>query len=157
MTLRGARHGVGAFMGPTPTKRVVFANKLSESPKVLQAILADLTAAGFSQDTVFAIRLAMDEALTNAVRHGNCGDPHKHVTVEYAITDEGFRACVTDEGCGFVPEKLPDPTQPTNLERPCGRGVMLMKAYMSHVSYNEQGNSVTLVKKRDCPLPQRAR
>jgi len=142
-------------MGRLPAKRLVFPNKLAEVPKVMQAVLADVAAAGFSDQAAFAIRLAMDEAISNAVRHGNKGDPGKHVIVDYTITDEAFEASVTDEGWGFVPEKVPDPTDQTNLERPCGRGVMLMKAYMSHVSYNDRGNCVTLVKNRNCPLPIR--
>ncbi len=144
-------------MGLSPSKRLVFPNKPGEIPKVMRTILADIEAGGFSSDVAFAIRLSLDEALSNAVRHGNCGDPTKRVIVDYTITDEAFQVSVTDEGCGFVPEQVPDPTDQKNLERPCGRGVMLMKAYMSHVSYNEQGNCVTLIKNRDCPLPARAK
>lgn len=144
-------------MGLSPTKRLVFPSKASEVPGVLQTILSDVQAGGFGPDAVFAIRLALDEALSNAVRHGNCGDPEKQVAVEYAVTSEAFKASVTDEGCGFKPDHLPDPTRHENIERPCGRGVMLMKAYMSQVTYNDQGNCVTLVKNRNCPLPIRAK
>jgi len=138
------------------TKKVVFPSKPSEMLKVLHAILTEICGSGFNEDVVFAIRLALDEALSNAVRHGNCGDPSKQVTVEYSITDEGFKASVTDQGCGFHPDELPNPTLEENIERPCGRGVMLMKAYMSCVTYNKNGNSVTITKHRDCTLPNRA-
>ena len=55
---------------------------------------------------------------------------------------------IRDEGDGFDPSKLPDPTDPENLDRPCGRGVMLMRAFMDDVRYNATGNEVTLVRKR---------
>lgn len=137
------------------TKKIAFPSKPDEMSKALHAILAEIRDSGFNEDVIFAIRLALDEALSNAVRHGNCGDPTKQVTVEYAINDHGFKASVTDEGCGFQPDELPDPTLKENLDRPCGRGVMLMKAYMSDVNYNKNGNSVTLTKHRNCRLPNR--
>ena len=138
------------------TKRIVFPSKPCEVYRVLHVILAEIRESGFKEDVIFAIRLALDEALSNAVRHGNCGDPTKQVTVEYSINEQGFKASVTDEGCGFQPDELPDPTLKENIERPCGRGVMLMKAYMSGVTYNKNGNSVTLTKHRNCRLPNRA-
>lgn len=144
-------------MGPSPTKRMVFPSNLNESAKALQCVLEDVRTHGFANDAAFAIRLALDEALSNAIRHGNHGDPDKHVTIEYRFTDQAFLASVADEGIGFTPDAIPDPTKQENLERPCGRGVMLMKAYMSEVSFNARGNRVTLVKKRDCPLPIRSK
>ena len=143
-------------MAPSPTKRLVLASDLDESAAVLQNILRDVRANGFEENAVFAIRLALDEALSNAVRHGNGGDKQKQVIVEYTMGDEAFKVTVADEGRGFVPDQIPDPTRQENLERPCGRGVMLMKTYMSHVSFNKQGNQVTLIKKRNCKLPVRA-
>jgi len=144
-------------MAPSPTKRLVFASDLDESAAVLQNILKDVRANGFDEDAVFAIRLALDEALSNAVRHGNKGDNQKQVVVEYMMGDEAFMVTVADEGHGFVPDQIPDPTRQENIERPCGRGVMLMKTYMSHVSFNKRGNQVTLVKKRNCKLPVRTK
>ena len=135
--------------------KVVFPSQLSEPPKVLEEILDQVKAAGFGQDAIFAIRLSLDEAMSNAIRHGNDSDPDKNVVVEYDITDDEFRASVTDEGCGFSPDQVPDPTLVENIKRPFGRGVMLMKAYMSEVIFNERGNRVTLVKRRNCPLPTR--
>jgi len=136
-------------------KQVVFSSRLCEARSALQAILADVELYAYNEDAVFAIRLGLDEAINNAVRHGNGGDPDKKVTVEYFITDEAFEITITDEGGGFVPSELLDPTAEENLERPCGRGVMLMKAYMSQVAFNERGNRVTMIKYRNCPLPMR--
>lgn len=144
-------------MDSCPTKRLEFVSDLKELPAVLQSVLQDIPANGFDEDAVFAIRLALDEALSNAIRHGNSGDSQKRVVVEYGMKDDAFQVSVTDEGHGFIPDKVPDPTLAENLERPCGRGVMLMKAYMSHVCFNERGNRVTLIKNRDCTLPVRTK
>jgi len=136
-------------------KKLVFPSRCREAQSALQTILADVRSYAYSQDAVFAIHLGLDEAISNAVQHGNCGDPDKKVAVEYCVTDEAFEITITDEGGGFTPSELPDPTADENLERPCGRGVMLMKTYMSQVSFNECGNRVTMIKYRNCSLPVR--
>jgi len=136
--------------------RLVFPSQLGQVPAVQKQIVEAAEAHGFADDAVFAIRLALDEALTNAVRHGNASDPTKNVTVVYEVNAEQITIAIEDEGPGFDPGGLPDPTAIENLCRPHGRGVMLMKAYMSDVSFNKQGNRVTLVKKRGCVLPREA-
>lgn len=132
-----------------------FPSRLAEVPRVQQQIMDAVAAANFEQPSQFAIRLALDEALTNAVRHGNCSDSTKVVKVDFSVTAERFWIAVEDQGCGFQPEGVPDPTDEDNLHVPHGRGVMLMKAYMSQVQYNDKGNRVELVKLRDCSLPKR--
>lgn len=142
-------------MADVPTTKMVIPSKLEEVPRVHEAILAELNEHGYSQEAIFAVRLAMEEALSNAVRHGNGGDPAKTVTVEYAVTDQRIWISVADEGHGFEPETLPDPCDEENLARPHGRGVMLMQAYMTEVAYNERGNCVTMVRHRD-DTPERS-
>lgn len=127
----------------------------AEVAKVQQEIMAAVEAAGFSDNARFAIRLALDEALANAVRHGNCNDSSKKVTVEYEIDDKQIRISVADEGCGFKPDAIPDCTKNENLTRPSGRGVMLIKSFMTSVSFNARGNCITMIKRRDCELPAR--
>ena len=134
-------------------KRLVIPSRLSDAAEVQKTIAADVEAAGYSENAQFAIRLALEEALSNAVRHGNCGDESKEVIVEYSVDDEQFEIVIQDEGCGFVPDELPDPTALENLDRPCGRGVMLMRAYMTLVEFNPDGNRVHMIKRKDCPLP----
>ncbi len=141
-------------MGDTPTHRLSFASRLGEVPAVQQRIVASCEAEGYSEDALFAVRLALDEALSNAVRHGNDNDPAKTVMVEYEVTCDELRVVVEDEGHGFDPDTLPDPTAEENLNRPHGRGVMLMRAYMTEVSFNERGNRITLVKRRACAAPR---
>lgn len=127
---------------------MVIPNRLSEIPGVQQTVLSEVERFGYDAGCVFAIRLAMEEALSNAIRHGNCGDPAKHVTIEYRVDSQRVEITICDEGCGFEPTAVPDPTLDENLTRPCGRGVLLMRAYMSEVRFNKAGNCVTLVKLR---------
>jgi serine/threonine-protein kinase RsbW len=90
-------------------------------------------------------RVGLMEALANAVLYGNRADPHKRIRLEIAFLQYTIEARVTDEGPGFDPGTIPDPTTPENIERPGGRGVFLMRKLMDEVRYNEAGNSVTLV------------
>lgn len=138
-------------------QKLVIASVPAEACQVERAIMAAVASHGFDEHAAFAIRLALDEALANAIHHGNRNDPAKHITVEYEVTDD--RACirVCDEGPGFKPEGVPDPTIDENIERPNGRGVLLMRAYMTEVRFNETGNCVTLIKTRNCPLSRNAR
>jgi serine/threonine-protein kinase RsbW len=97
---------------------------------------------------IFSIKLALEEALINAIKHGNQMDRNKSVHISYRITADRFDVTVTDEGRGFDPNDVPDPTAVENLERPSGRGLMLMRHYMTEVCYNSAGNSVSMTKLR---------
>jgi len=141
-------------MAKPTTNRLVFPSKLSEVPAAQQAIVDAARQAGFAEETLFAIRLALDEALTNAVRHGNASDPTKNVTVEFTADAKQIVITIEDEGFGFTPDDVPDPTAGENLCRPHGRGVMLMRVYMTDVQYNARGNRVTLTKACGCTLPR---
>jgi CheY-like chemotaxis protein len=123
--------------------------------------------------------LALEEALRNAVHHGNLElnsklreeyDDEKYtelfeqrrrtapycdrkVTVKVQISREGAKFVIRDEGPGFDPHAVPDPTAPENIEAVCGRGIWLMRSLMTEVSYNARGNEVTLIKR---PTPKSA-
>ncbi len=97
------------------------------------------------------MHLALQEAFINAVRHGNQMDPDKEVKIEYLVDPEKFEISVTDEGEGFDPEAVPDPRCGENLYKPNGRGLLLMRAYMDAVEYNEKGNRVRMVRYRERP------
>jgi flagellar hook-associated protein 1 FlgK len=86
--------------------------------------------------------------LVNAIKHGNKYDSKKTVRVVSQIDENEASFIITDEGPGFHLEEVPDPTADENLERPCGRGLMLIRAFMDEVSYNKTGNEVRLVKRR---------
>jgi len=94
-------------------------------------------------------RVSLTEALSNAMLYGNARDPHKRVRVEVIVGEKEITAKVTDEGPGFDPGEVPDPTEPDNLEKGGGRGLFLMRELMDEVRYNERGNQVTLVLRLD--------
>jgi len=119
---------------------------LAQMQDLVNRLLCAIQPLEFTDKEVFGIRLALEEALVNAVKHGNKQDPTKTVHVRFQITSQHFLIEIRDEGRGFDPEAVPDPLDPENLERPGGRGVFLMRHYMSWVQYNETGNCVTLCK-----------
>jgi len=107
-------------------------------------IAQSLQAEQFDERDLFCIKLALEEALVNAIKHGNQMDRAKKVHVAYRIDPDHFEIDIRDEGPGFNPEDVPDPMAPENLERPCGRGLLLMRHYMTEVIYHPPGNRVTL-------------
>lgn len=104
--------------------------------------------AEWGEHEIFGIHLAVDEALTNAIHHGNALDEAKHIRFCRCISPKKVRVEIIDEGHGFDPGSLPDPTDADHLTRPCGRGVMLMRAFMSHVEFRDGGSHVVLEKER---------
>lgn len=110
--------------------------------------MKEVVSNGFGEAEVFAIKLALEEGFINAIKHGNKFDSEKIVRVAHKIDEKQAVFTIADDGGGFVPSTVPDPTTDENLERPCGRGLMLMRAYMDEVSYNDVGNKVRLVKRK---------
>jgi serine/threonine-protein kinase RsbW len=100
-------------------------------------------------------RVSLTEALSNAMLYGNRKDPEKRVRVEVIVGDLELIARVTDEGHGFDPKRIPDPTATDNLEKAGGRGLFLMRKLMDEVHYNERGNQVTLVLRLDPAMRER--
>ncbi len=120
----------------------------TEVSTCLSDLIDRLGPIGFGERELFGIRLALEEAIVNAVKHGNRNDPSKTVRVRYQVSETEFLVEVHDEGPGFDPESIADPLAPENLERPGGRGVFLMRNYMTWVSFNERGNCVTMGRRR---------
>lgn len=123
----------------------------AEGQAVQERIIAAMETAEFSPRDVFGMRLALEEGLVNAIKHGNRMDPEKTVRIACEVSDVLARVEIEDQGPGFDWNDVPDPTAEENLERPCGRGIMLMRAFMSKVEYNESGNKVLLEKLRVAP------
>jgi len=114
--------------------------------RVIETILDAMMAAGFPDKEMFRLHLALEEAIVNANKHGHAGDWAKPIAVRYHVSDKGVVAEIEDHGQGFEPENVPDPLAPENLERSSGRGLLLMRTYMSHVCHNAQGNCICMCK-----------
>ncbi len=101
---------------------------------------------GYAKASRFAIKLALEEAIANAFRHGHKNlPPETPITVEYTVDPAEVHIRVQDQGPGFNPGAIPDPTLDENLEHTSGRGVMLIRAYMTKVEFNSRGNRVEMV------------
>jgi serine/threonine-protein kinase RsbW len=124
------------------------ASRLGSHVSVVEEIAAQLESFGWCEKDAFGIHLALEESLTNAVRHGNKEDEQKSVHIECEISATRFWAHIRDEGQGFRPCDVPDPTHEENLTAIGGRGLLLIKTYMTDVVYNSSGNCVTLLKLR---------
>lgn len=136
----------------------------------LQCLVVDMGI--FSESDRLKIGVALEEALLNASYHGNLEvssslreddhtlyynlardrrslDPYKtrQIFVDVDMSGEGIKYVIRDEGPGFDPSSLPDPREPEHIDRPCGRGLLLMRSFMDSVEYSTTGNTVTLVKK----------
>jgi serine/threonine-protein kinase RsbW len=111
----------------------------------LEEILGAIDKTGLCCGDVDEVRMALREALNNAVRHGSRLDPNKRFYVSCRCDpEEGLWVKVRDEGEGFDPNKVPDPTHPENLERPGGRGVYMIRHLMDEVEYHDNGRVVAM-------------
>ncbi|HOC42926.1 MAG TPA: ATP-binding protein [Thermoanaerobaculales bacterium] len=121
-----------------------------ENIEVAERALHDLCAtAGCDGDQLYWVVTALREALANAVRHGNHLLPERKVHVDLSVDAEAVTIRVEDEGEGFDPSQIPDPTVPENLLRPSGRGIFYMQQFMNRVQFSRApggGTSVLMVK-----------
>jgi len=116
---------------------------------VQERIIGLLETRAFPDRDLFGVRLALEEALVNAIKHGNGMDPAKEVHIVCSFDDDRVTIVIEDEGPGFDVAQVPDPTADENLDKPGGRGIMLMRSFMSRVEYNDSGNRLLLEKIRD--------
>ena len=103
----------------------------------------------FDEETTEQVNLAVVEAGTNAIRHGNKGDPEKMAKFIFFMAEDKLTVSITDCGSGFDPENVGDPLSPDNFMKPSGRGIFLMRAFMDEVEYKMDegsGTEVRLVK-----------
>jgi serine/threonine-protein kinase RsbW len=123
-------------------------SKNGASRRIIHDVLSKLRDSGWSREEIFGVHLALEEGLMNAIKHGNGSDASKRVFLRCNLSPDRIWIEIRDEGAGFNPDELPDCTEAENLHTASGRGVMLMRAYMSRVEFNESGNCVTMEKLR---------
>lgn len=126
----------------------VIPSETGAGQRLLDDLLRQLVEQQWSEHDVHSVHLALEEALVNAIRHGNRSDPSKQVSVTCKVSPERLWVEIRDQGSGFNPDDVPDCTDPDRLEIPSGRGIMLMRAFMSRVEYNDLGNCVVMEKQR---------
>lgn len=114
--------------------------------KVWLRVLADLKSYNVGPDTLFDIRLCVDEALVNAVMHGNGSDKRLSINVSYWVKGSDLNIEIEDEGSGFNHKLMPDPTTDDNIMKGSGRGLYLIKNLMDRVEFNKAGNMIKMVK-----------
>ena len=115
------------------------------------AVAEFLNRSGISEEAAFGIDLAMREAVTNAVLHGNRQDESKTVDVTLKSSPDAVEISVHDQGAGFNPEEVPDPTAAENILKSSGRGIFFMRTFMDEVDWSIRpggGTTVRMVKRR---------
>ena len=118
-----------------------------ENIEVAERALIDLCRrAGCAEDEEYWLVTALREAVANAVRHGNRRDPERLVRIAYTIDNSTITIRVEDEGDGFDPADIPDPTDPENLLRPNGRGIFYMRQFMNRVDFSPAPDGGTAVR-----------
>lgn len=127
--------------GDTDFVTTVIPSDFAASRELQHRIIQQVIHHGYSERNLFAIKLALEEAMINAIKHGNKLDMKKKVRVDYAVTPQHVELIIEDEGPGFHREQVPDPTSEENLCKCSGRGILLIEAYMSKVEYSKGGRA----------------
>jgi serine/threonine-protein kinase RsbW len=117
-------------------------NNLRAVEKAIDELSAEL---GIRQESYGKIMVSTMEAVNNAIIHGNKSDIKKVVEIEIKIRKKDLSITVADEGTGFRPDDIPDPTKPENIENITGRGVFLMSKLADNIKFNGKGNKVTML------------
>jgi len=126
---------------------------LCEGLALQEKIIQLMERFSYSARDVFAVRLSFEEGLANAIKHGNQLDESKVVRVTCRIDVGKMRVEIQDQGAGFELEAVPDPTQEEFIERPTGRGLLLMRVYMNHCEFTDRGRCLIMERERNSPLP----
>src|SRR3954467_15503749 len=175
------RHSHARLMGCLKRGQFQFAlgNDASLIASLINHVQSLVSSVGLCDEaSVISVCIALEEAVRNALVHGDLeftseqreGDAgeyqrlidHRSTNEPYAsrrlevtveVTPRSGRFVIRDYGPGFDPSKLPDPTDPENLERVSGRGLLLMRTFMDEVTFNTTGNQVTMVKRCEAALP----
>ena len=125
--------------------RFELASTHDEIERIEHVLMQKLADAGYDQSAVFAIRLAFQEAMNNARIHGNAMNPDRRITLDLDVKPSRVEIEVEDEGAGFDPTAVPDPTLEENIEIPSGRGLALIRAFMSQVDVIPPGNRLRMI------------
>lgn len=133
------------ILNQSPNRRRV-RNERTSLDEAATTIVDEAERLGYPKASCFALRLAIEEAMSNAFRHGHRDlKPDADIEIAWDAAPDRITIVVEDQGPGFDPGTLPDPTAPENIEKASGRGLLLIRAYMSSIDFNDVGNRVTMV------------
>lgn len=129
--------------------KFVIPSDYARGREVQTRILDEVMKYKYNSDSLFAIKLSLEEAMVNAIKHGNKLDERKRVFIEALVGPSQTEVIVEDEGPGFNRCVVPDPTAPENLEKCSGRGILLIEAYMSSAAWSNNGRRLHMIKRND--------
>lgn len=136
----------------TPISRsVAIESRPTAIVEVCEQLLSEVKANDFSEEDVFAVHLALEEAFINAIKHGHKMDTSKKVKIDYSVGMDKVEVSMADLGNGFDPDSIPDPRVGKNIYKTEGRGLLLMRSYMDVVEFNKRGNGVRMVRYKEKP------
>ncbi|HZL34767.1 MAG TPA: ATP-binding protein [Tepidisphaeraceae bacterium] len=136
----------GAAGGQEGSLIFTIPSDLEQGHHVQRQILQAAQANGFHGESFFALRIALEEALMNAIKHGNRLDPLKKVHIEARVAPGKVEIIVEDEGAGFDRNAVPDPTSQENLAKTSGRGILLIESYMNKVKWDRGGRRLRMIR-----------
>lgn len=137
----------------TKKMRFTIPSDFEFSRTIQKQVMTEVQRLGFNESAQFAIKLGLEEAIVNAIKHGNHFDPAKRVFVEAEISPKQAKIAVEDEGAGFNRRCVPDPLCDENLGKCSGRGILLIEAYMSKVQWANRGRRIIMTRKNDSGGP----
>ena len=156
LTIVAQDEGEESTRKETETERVIALSLPSSMQYVylLDVVVTEiLKETDFTEDIQEQINLAVIEAGTNAIKHGNKENPTKKATLEFTLAEDKLEIVIEDEGDGFTRKEVADPLDPENLLKSSGRGLFLMEACMDSVTYENNGTIIKMVKYKETPEP----
>lgn len=133
------------------TTELILPSRIEAIAEAARTAAQVMKSAGFGEDAAFGVDMAVREAVTNAVLHGNQQDETKSVEITFNASPAALEITVRDRGAGFDPESVPDPTDAQNVMKTSGRGIFFMRTFMDEVTWShhpEGGTVVHMTKKR---------
>ncbi len=150
--------GMTSLLGVTgvtvETTELRLPSRVGAVDEAATAIAAFLSRSGIGEQAAFGIDMALREAIANAVIHGNQLDENKFVTISVTSSPDSLEIIVRDQGQGFNPETVSDPTIEENILKTSGRGIFFMRNFMDEVAWSvlpEGGTVVRMTKKIENP------
>lgn len=128
------------------SRRITTLGNGQDRMSLMDQLATELSDCGWNSTDVYGVQMAIEEAVSNAYRHGNENGSRGDVEITYHAGPDEFQMEVRDNGKGFDVEAVPDPTAPENLEKACGRGLLLIRHYMSEVNFRDGGRTVVMRK-----------